>query len=108
MREGVNFGCRRDNLPRANLPRKMQPLSQKQANDNWNFCRNLYKETKSPKRNLETFRAKCLFKYDYPVYLPFCFELYQTSFTLLKHRDLTAGFIFVTCVRQLGSASQNV
>ena len=46
MREGVNFGCLRDNLPRANLPRanlprKMQPLSQKQANDNWNFCRNL-------------------------------------------------------------------
>ena len=41
MREGVNFGCLRDNLPRADLPRKMQPLSQKQANDNWNFCRNL-------------------------------------------------------------------
>ena len=38
MREGVNFGCLGDNLPRANLPRKMQPLSQKQANDNWNFC----------------------------------------------------------------------
>ena len=36
MCEGVNFG-----RLRANLPRKMQLLSQKQANNNWNFRRNL-------------------------------------------------------------------
>ena len=36
MCEGVNFG-----RLRANLPRKMQLLSQKQANNNWNFRINL-------------------------------------------------------------------
>ena len=41
MREEVNFVRLRDSFPRANLPRKMQSLSQKQANNNWNFRRNL-------------------------------------------------------------------
>ena len=50
------------------------------------------RKQKQLKRKRETFLAKCLFKYEYPVYLPFCFELYQTSFTLLNHRDLPVGF----------------
>ena len=55
------------------------------------------RKQKQLKRKRETSQAKCLFKYEYPVYLPFCFELYQTSFTLLNHRDFPIAFFCYSC-----------
>ena len=43
------------------------------------------RKQKKQKGKLETFPTQSLFKYRYSIDLPFSFELYQKSYTLLKH-----------------------
>ena len=50
------------------------------------------------KGKLETFRTQTLFKYKYPIDLPFRFEIYQKCSKLVKHRDLLAYVVvFNSC-----------
>ena len=78
MPEGINFG---------------QMAKRKKIETFIEICKK--KKQKQGKGKLETFGPQSLFKNGYPVDLAFCFELYQESYTPLKHRDLVVVCNFV-------------
>lgn len=62
----------------------------------------MLKETEVGNRN--SFKHKLsLLKYEHPVDLPFCFELFPKRYRFLKHPDFWLVQLFVTFVRLLGS-----
>ena len=90
MREGVDLGALTSRALTFRAKCNRCPQNKRRITETFvEICK---RKQKQLKRKRETFQAKCLFNYEYPIYLPFCFELYQTSFTLLNHRDLPVGF----------------
>lgn len=64
------------------------------------------KQKQVKKGKLETIWTQSLFNYGHRVDFSFCFELYQKSNTVLKHRELLACvWLFVTRVGQLSTGS---
>ena len=89
MREEVDLGALTSRALTSRAKCNRCPQNKRRITETFvEICK---RKQKQLKRKRETFQAKCLFNYEYPVYLPFCFELYQTSFTLLNHRDLPVG-----------------
>lgn len=91
----------RTSIPAHNFKEKLkrQPQSPKRNDENWNFL-----SLKVKSKTWDFANAKLIQAW-YPFDLPFCFEPYQKSYTLLKHRDLLACVFFCDSCETIGSDS---
>ena len=74
--------------PRASFSRK---ISKGNIRNNRKICEwrlKVQRKQKQGRRRPKTFRKQSLSKYTFHVNLPFCFEIWQKSFSVFKHRDL--------------------